>query len=408
MSVLPPVNLRLPETWTSIFTSNAAMVRIALIWGVFYFTILAVILAGSERSVLAVYTLGANAWQQRVSMYDGSGMNFIYLPTFAMLFTPFTELPEPVGAVLWRTVTIGVYLLGLYGLCKRMQQTNRLFPLVSLLVLPIAWSAGLNGQVNLLLAGTMMLGLNALIDQQPSRCAGWLALSFALKPISLVFILLVATCYPRTRFPLLVGILIALGLPYLLAEPGYVNQQYLGYWESMRLASLRGMHGSYAHWFGLWKAWGWEISENWQFYTRLFCAPLTLGIVYYTQRKFHRPDKQFYLFSFAMLYLMLMNPLNERNTFALLAPVLGIMASRCCLDERNYYSGGILVGLAVCIAGAYEFGRLFPFEIRSVWLAPFAAFLFLLWIIPRVALAPSKQLNLSGAIEPLRETRLAA
>lgn len=366
------------------FTSRGAMLRIFVIWGLFYAAIIGMILAGSERSVLAVYTLGAEAWQQQAALYDGTGRNFIYLPTFAMLFSPFTALPELVREMLWRTLTIGGYLGGVYALCVKMRASYQLFPLCSLVVLPIAWAAGLNGQVNLLIAGSMLLGLTALIDQKYIRCAAWFALSFALKPISVVLILLVGALYPRTRIPLLVGIGAALGLPYLFAEPAYVYQQYLGYWEAMRLASLRGMNDYYAHWFGWWKAWGWPVAAELQFLTRVICAPLTLGIVYYTQRKYPSPQREFYLFSFAMIYLMLMNPLNERNTFALFAPVLGILVSHCLLVERNFYSASVLISLALCITGAYEFGRCFPFDIRSVWLAPFAAFLCLLWLLARI------------------------
>ncbi len=65
-----------------------------------------------------------------------------------MLFIPFALLPQTLGEVLWRLLSIGAFAFGVRKFSRfavEKYQTN-IFPLMSLVTIPFAWESARNGQ----------------------------------------------------------------------------------------------------------------------------------------------------------------------------------------------------------------------------------------------------------------------
>ena len=77
------------------------------LWAAFLLSICLFIASGSNRSVTPAYARGARAWMEGRTIYNHEGTGFLYLPTAAVIFLPFTVLPTLVADLLWRCFTIG-------------------------------------------------------------------------------------------------------------------------------------------------------------------------------------------------------------------------------------------------------------------------------------------------------------
>ncbi len=81
---------------------------------------------------------------------------------------------------------------------------------------------------------------------------------------------------------------------------------------------------TFAHFFAIFpQVAGFWVPPEVQLITRLIFAPLTLAAAYYASRKYPREVACYYIYALATCYLMLFNPRNETNDYALLSVAIG-------------------------------------------------------------------------------------
>src|SRR5690606_14617921 len=138
----------------------------------FNLAVLALVLIDPEaRSVVPVYRLGALGWWRGDDIFGAGIAGFLYLPSFAVLYTPFALLGASFGDVLWRVVSIGTLAFAIWrsiGIMVPVMTGRRqwfVFGASLLLLAPSGFSAFRNGQATVLLMALMMLGSVAIVEE---------------------------------------------------------------------------------------------------------------------------------------------------------------------------------------------------------------------------------------------------
>lgn len=225
--------------------------------------ILAVVICGfylkqQYRSVAINYRNAAMAWRASEEMYNTNGDGFLYLPQAALVFLPLTYLPVPVGDVIWRLIGMAWLALALRSLCRLLHPaaSDAMFWIVSLVTLPLAFSALRNGQSTIHMTAAMLSAAHALAQKEWTKAAFWLCLGMAFKPLIVVMLLLAGAVYPALRLRLVAGIVLLALSPFLMQWPAYVVDQYQDMLAMLRISYQVGeSQALYAHFWGLCRVW---------------------------------------------------------------------------------------------------------------------------------------------------------
>ena len=341
-------------------------------------------MSGFGRTVTGAYAAGADRWLAGENLYGEGIHGFLYLPQAAIAYIPFAKMPIVVSGVLWRFLTIGGFAGGVWYLTRSIKVISKveLFPLVSIVSLPLLFDSARNGQMTLLLAACMMMVVYALTKQRYGAVAFWCMVGLALKPLMLVMILLVAALYPRTIWRLVLGGIVLLLIPFVFGSFGYAYDQYWNFYEKARIASDSKLIEPYGYgdFFGMLRCFDAYIDNGVQAAVRMLCAGGVLILCLLTKKKWGEQVGAVWLFSFSIVYLMLFNPRTELNTYSMMGAVLGVFASWAFLCERKYGLGVAFIVCVILVTGSYEFTKLIT-PGRNVWLAPLATIVFASYMV---------------------------
>jgi alpha-1,2-mannosyltransferase len=359
MTLTSPVNVRI--SW--------------LLWVILFLIATALTLDGHGRDVSHHYRAATQRWLHREPLYDNSGGGFLYFPQSAILYTPFAVLPENLSEILWRSLILFVFAVGVFRLARLAGRDSGIefFPLTTMFCVPLAFSSERNGQATLIMAGLMMLATVDLVDKRWWRAAAYLSLGLAIKPLCLVLVLLAAALYPTMMWRLAIFICVWIAMPFLIAEPTYVIHQYFGCANMLQLAADRGHDPNWSQVFGMLQAFGISIPSSWQTILRAIAAVGTLGMAWYAQRRWPSSWAGTYCYALATCYLMLFNPRTENNSYSALAPVIGILCCSDVLVQRRYLMWAFYTVISLGILGTYYAGILFTGPKLTMWLAPLMA-----------------------------------
>ncbi len=375
-----------------------------IVWGVLLIAACGVMFSQKgRRPVNDAYARGAARWVARQNLYEKEGWGFIYLPQAAVLYVPFSLVPKPWQDFLWRSVTVGLFALGLYRMCRMAGRMAGLeyFPLVSLFVLPKAWTLAINGQATPAMAGLSMLALAELSSRRWWRAAALLILALAVKPLAIVLGLLIAALFRPMLSRLAVGMVILCAVPFLVQDSQYVIEQYLGAIDMLGAAAGRGMTREWAQIFSLGSLAGIDISQFWQTVVRIMAALGTLALCRQVLRRHgtsavagdfcklrtdtSAPGRLAYalidIYAFASAYLLLFNPRTENNSYLILSPVIAILCLQAQFVERRPIKAGLLGAAAVAIFSGHVLCTVLTPQAGFIWVGPLVCLLFSLGLI---------------------------
>jgi alpha-1,2-mannosyltransferase len=374
-----PVSNRLGIPMLQLTVTRPVNVRISwLLWVTLFVAATTSTLAGHRRDVSYHYRAASQRWLHREPLYDETGGGFLYFPQSAILYVPFAILPNNLSEILWRSLILSVFAVGVFRLARLAGRGSGIefFPLTTMFCLPLAFSSERNGQATLIMAGLMMLATVDLVDKKWWRAAAYLSLGLAIKPLCLVLVLLAAVLYPATMWRLAICICVWAAMPFLAAEPSYVIHQYFDCANMLQIAADRGRDPNWSQLFGMLQVFGINVSSSWQTILRAVAAAGTLALAWYAQRRWPRSWAGAYCYALAICYLMLFNPRTENNSYAALAPVIGILCSNDVLVQRRYWMSALYIVISLGILGTYYAGILFTGPELTMWLAPLMATLF--------------------------------
>jgi alpha-1,2-mannosyltransferase len=354
-------------------------------WAALCLVTAAIIASGSGRTVVPAYREGAQSWIAGEIIYKHLGIGgFTYLPQAAILFIPFSMLPIVVGEVVWRFVNIGTFALGILQLARlaRGQSGEELFPLMTLVALPLAWDCARNGQATLALTGLMLLAVVAAAEQRWWKATLWLSLGISVKPLMIVLMLLLVAIDRPLSWRVALGMLATALLPFLTQHPTFVLEQYAACWKNFTTAaSVGAAESGWTSPFHAIRLTGIIVPEKLQTLIRIAAALGTLILCYLSRRRHDAVRSAMFVFSLAVTYLMLFSPRTENNTYAMLGPAIAVFLAGAFLREAWSREGFLLGGIAVSILGGRSIERLVTPHAGTSWVSPLAAVCFAVYLL---------------------------
>jgi len=358
-------------------------------WAVLFLATSAIILHDSSRSIFPIYQYAALAWFKGQQIYEMSGIGgFTYFPQAAILFSPFAILPRAAGEMAWRLVSIGAIALALrsFGSLVAERSGKNLFPLMTLVAIPIVWDCARNGQATLLMTAVMLMAVVDVARLHWWRATLWLALAVAIKPLAIVLVLLIAAINrPMTSRALFGMVLLAL-FPFLTQRPGYVVEQYVTCLQNMAISAHVGVaaHGWTSPFTALRAVTGIDVPEKLQTLMRLAGALGTLVLCYVSRRRHDAATSAIFLFSLAALYVMLFSPRTENNTYAMLGPALALFLARAVKIEGRSGEAILLGVMALALVASRPIERLLAPHAEQIWLSPLVAACLAVYVIVKL------------------------
>ena len=416
---------------------SQAILRTWIAWAAFFVAVCVTLFCmETGEPVNHAYACGAKSWLARQDLYDG-GCGFIYLPQSAILYAPFHMLPYAAEHILWRMVTIGLFAVGVWRLSRFASDEGAagFFPIVSVLVLPKTWTSAYSGQATLAMAGLLMIALAEVQKKNWSRAALLLVAALTFKPLAIVLILLVGAIYRPMLGRLALCLAAFFMAPYLVRDVLYVNAQYAAAVSMFDDAMKIGLQPRWAHLFSLGSLAGFEISESGQTAARIALALATLALCCRAcwldcgkslglDRPGLAPRKSksdswresapvpglgpaptlLVIYALAAVYLLLLNPRSENNSYVMLSPVLAVFCVRAYYVERRTARAACLAaGIFGLVAGHELCGWLTP-DAGFIWISPLVALLFALdcalAVILPVRLSTAMQSDSQQGVQP--------
>jgi alpha-1,2-mannosyltransferase len=389
-----PVDCRIPEGGgvpndsggADLSFQDGPTVRIAWIgWAILAAATAVIIASGSGRTVVPAYREGAVYWMAGKTIFAHPGVGgFVYLPQAAVLFIPFSLLPVVVGEVVWRFVNIGVFALGIFQFARlvRSWSGKELFPLMTLVSLPLAWDCARNGQATLIMTGLMLLAVADIARSRWWRAVLWLSLGVAIKPLVIVLALLVMAIDRPLSWRVPVGMLVTALVPFVTQHPAYVLDQYAAFWSSLTKAVHVGaVDKGWTTPFNALQLLGIMVPEKVQTLLRIAAAFGTLALCYLSRRRHDAVRSAAFVFSLAVVYLMLFSPRTENNTYAMLGPAIAMFLAGAFLVEQRFREGLLLSCIALAIMGGRMIERMLTPHAGTSWLSPLMAVCFALYLL---------------------------
>ncbi len=389
--------------WLGSLPAGRAL-RIAIgIWLIYGAVIAAIVAVQPDRrTVTTEYQRAtANWWGGEKSLYRKKN-GYLYLPQFAMLYTPYELLPDRVGEPLWRVTCIGLLAWALWAAASRItpDKAAAVFLTSTLLVLPSTFASARNGQVNLPLAALFLFIALALARERWWLAAFLLGMTLAMKPIAIAPVLVCAALYPRLRLPM-AGILAAFAAaPFLHPRPSYAAGEYVAFFKNLTGAG-NPTGDSWCDFAGMIRRFGLELPSPVQLAARAFAGLGTLWLSWRAILTFDRLRGAFAVVLLTVVYLMLFNPRTETNSYVMLAAFVALLAAIDGLSLRRPAAAAGLAFFAV-ILGSENYGwPIFP--LTNLWLKALATCFFGAWLATTIFTPHRRRdfLSLSGQL-PIR------
>lgn len=277
--------------------------------------------APGEGDVFRIYRDAAMDWRMHRELYGGL---FLYSPTSAAAYAPFTWLDVEHAGALWRAFNLAVFW-GAGALLLRRSGA----PAGSHWhwVLPVmGWSAARHGQATLAMAGWIVVALEAARERRHLLSGAALALAVTLKPLALVALPGLLLLRPRAGLAALLVIAWTCAASMVLAPMSYAAEQWVHFYGRIVEVSRSG-HESLPHLFSLLSSLGWTVSYDHAQVVRVLAGALALLWVAWRMRSASEGESTLIAYGAFATYCLLFSPRTENNTYALLAPVVAVLGA---------------------------------------------------------------------------------
>ena len=288
-------------------------------------------LVSRDHDVFATYVDAGRKWISSQPLYSYT-RGFVYSPLIAALFGAFSWFPLWLGGILWRLLTVSVFLAGIFCWLKEDSAIPKSRHwLVFLLILPLSLGNFNNGQVNPLITGLLMIAIVSAHRSSWTISAICLGVTAYLKIYPLSVALLLVLLYPRQlAWRLLVTMLLMGALSFLLQHPNYVFEQYQR-WFGMRAVDDRRMNMNIAprDFAMLLRALHINLSSRIFLLLQLFAAVLAAGVCIYGRIRSWSEDRLLVAtFTLGTCWMLLFGPATEDATYTMIAPPIALAMAR--------------------------------------------------------------------------------
>jgi hypothetical protein len=308
-----------------------------------------------------------------------------YSPLVAAALAPWSALPTPVGAVLWRWLQAATFLLALRA-WSRVAVPQVPWPALALLCLPLTLGNVFNAQLNPLVAALLLAGLTAFARERYGLAAVAVAGATAFKVYPLAVGLLLCVAEPRRFVPrLLLVVAVGFGLPFAVQSPGYVGQQFADWFDRVHGDNRtdQPIERGYHDFQKLLRRCGGPTPLSAYRGMEVLAGCAMAGLVYLGRRRGWDRRRQVQACAgLGLVWCTLFGPATESATYMLLAPVAAhaaIAVSGRSLLERMWVRGAYLLLISVPVA--LWFPRPVSDPYRALIPQAHAALLLLTWLV---------------------------
>jgi len=184
-------------------------------------------------ATFGVYIDYARTFFASEPLYDPARIDaYLYWPVSLAVLGPFLPLDTVTAAIVALALSAAMLSWASYRLMQAMLADEpRANPLVLagfllLINIPAAWYNFKQVQAQTAMTAGMMLAAAAMMRGRWNIAPMWLFVSAAIKPLSVVMILLCGALQPRLRLGMLTALVTALALPFAFADAGYLIDEY--------------------------------------------------------------------------------------------------------------------------------------------------------------------------------------
>jgi len=301
-----------------------------------------------SNTLFKTFRAGGTRWLASENLYPKVD-EYIYSPFAAAFFAPFALLPNRIGGILWRALSVAVYAGAIAAWLRKLGNVPvERSALAWSFLLPLSLGDIFNGQANPLVIGLLMWAVLACRRERWLLAALCVSVATYFKVYPLAMGLLLAVLHPR-KFPLRLAVALAFifGLSMVLQRPGYVLAQYGNWVASLRQDPRRTLNyfGTYRDFWLLLRVLRIPISmQGWAFLQATSGAALAI-LLYVVQRRGTDAEKlDLILLALGTCWMLLFGPATESSTYVILAPPLAL-AWLHWRGETKYFNGA-----AVCYA----------------------------------------------------------
>jgi hypothetical protein len=345
----------------------------------------------SLENVFAIYREAGLRWLDGRDLYPAE-FRFNYFPPSAVLFAAWSRLPFALGGALWRIVDIALFAFGLWTVSHRtdLPPSSRRFFIATVVTVVLSASAARYGQMTLAMAGLMMAAVAYAESGALRRAAVCAALAVALKPLAVVLVLLLPVLHPRLLWRLALTLTVFFLLPFLFQHSDYVWRQYAAV-PAMLATRAQPNYDWQQNIFGLVDKLGWTASDTGQAVVSGAAAAAVLLLCWRVRRQTPAIGVVVSIYALASCYILLFGSGTERNTYAMLAPVIGLVAATAW-ETRDRRLLGFTSAVTLIMLLSYTLQHAFPHTALAM-AKPLACLIFLaglVWMVLRAPLEASK------------------
>lgn len=309
----------------------------------------------NSNTLYKVFRAGGARWLVSENLYPKVD-EYIYSPFAAAFFAPLALLPDRVGGIVWRVISLAAYA-GAFAAWLRSSHAvpGQRAALAWIFLLPLSLGDFFNGQANPLVIGLLMLAVLACRREQwmiAALCVG-VAAYFKVYPLAVG--LLLAVLYPR-RFPWRLALAVAgiFGLSLVMQRPSYVLDQYSNWFHCLgqdprRTSNTFGLHfGTYRDFWLLLRVLHIPVSlQGWALLQIISGAAVAVYLWAAKRRGAPAEKLEFLLLTLGTCWMLLFGPATESSTYVLLAPPLALAWVRW---RGEPVAGGYLPAAMACYA----------------------------------------------------------
>ena len=307
-----------------------------------------------------------------------------YSPAFALLFAPFSLLPDEIGVVLWNLLNSVVLLAGIFSLFSSESDNKKVFYFL-LIIFFESLTATQNCQSNNLIAGLILLGFSSMEKNKPFASSLFVALAGFIKIYGIAAAVMFLF-YPKKKsfiagMSLWTTILVVLPLT-VLSWGNFLNTYHSWYLtvSVAKTAIQLSVMGILQAWFNLTPP---------SLYIQL--AGLVILLLPFLRTNLYS-TKEFRMCVLAslMIFIIIFNQMSESATYSI--ALVGTAVWYFNLRKPNYIDVVFLV--LVLLLASLSPTDLFPRYVREHLIIPYklkALPLILLWVKIQVELWGMKQ-----------------
>jgi len=354
-------------------------------WNLYGFALLGLVFLGmslylvfnpDRTGVVPNYRFASSHWWLGESMYPGGTHGFLYIPTFAVLFTPFYLIqPAVIGEIAWRLFGFGLFGCGLWRLSSILDENSSerrefhsKFALLVLLAVPASLAAINNGQTNLALSASLVLLCICIRSEKWNCAAACLTLALVLKPISVAPWLLAFAVFAPIRIPLLGGV-VAIGIiGFIHPDPTCAWGQWIEFGAKL-IHSYAPVNLRVSDLFGMLEKAGFSRLLPFSSLCRIVASGAALWFIFWKYRRGGSMNGSWGLWFSTAIIWTLFNPRVETNSYVLVSPLLAFVAVTYWEGVKGERWKGTILSIA-CI-GLMCDGMGKPIYLATdVWLKP--------------------------------------